>query len=72
MKSDRFMILVMLVNLGACVLHFLFGSVDAGLGWLVGFMWSFRAYSLELRIKSIREKGKDEGGELFGFDDHDV
>lgn len=71
-RGDRFMLLVIAFNLGCCIFHFLEGETQAFLGWLVGLMWSVRTHSLEIRLREMKDKGKDEGGELFGFDDHDV
>lgn len=59
MKGRRFMLLVIFLNIFCCLVNFIQGNVDAGLGWMVAVIWSVRSDMLEIRMKRMEEeKGK--------------
>lgn len=61
MKGGRFMLLVIFLNLFCCLVNFLKGNVDAGLGWMVAVIWSIKSDRLEMRMKRMEEeKGGDD------------
>ena len=64
-KKDRFMLLVIFLNIFCCAYNFLRGEFDAGLAWFVALMWSVRVHSLEIRMEKMKGGKKEEEDDDF-------
>ncbi len=66
-RGDRFMLLVIFINVACCIFHFLNGDVSAGIGWLVASMWSVKAHGLEVRMREKEKEGDGEDDDFTRF-----